>query len=83
MFSSQILMKQNPLSNNFKVSLNSIYNAIWNNLYVVIYNRPYKSSFGSFGSSSPISILHLKTILAANSHNTEFQNQVCFLSVVV
>lgn len=49
-------MKKKPLLNKFEVSLNSIHNAIWNNLCKVIYNRHYKSSFGSFDSSSPISI---------------------------
>lgn len=56
MFIFQVLMKQNPLLNNFKVSLNSTYNAKWNNPYIATYNRHYyKSSFGSFGSSSPLS----------------------------
>lgn len=47
-------MKQNPL-NKFKVSLNSIHNATWNDVYMVIYNGHHKSSFGRFGSSSPTS----------------------------
>ena len=34
MFIFQVLMKQTPLLNNFKVSLNPIYNAKWNDLYI-------------------------------------------------